>query len=78
MVWTQDSRRRFPNWSSRGKEFFVEKKSQSQGLKGYFPVLSWLPNYKVGWLRFDIITALSVWAPLVLKDIAYASLSPQE
>src|SRR5512136_684519 len=49
--------------------------SPTQGLKGYLPIVSWLPHYKAEWLRFDIIAALSVWALLVPQGIAYASIA---
>ena len=44
-------------------------------LAKYFPILDWLPRYKVEWLRFDVIAALSVWALLVPQSIAYASIA---
>jgi len=53
----------------------MENKSRTQGLKQYFPILSWLPHYKTEWLRFDIIAALSVWALLVPQGIAYSSIA---
>ena len=46
-----------------------------QGLKGYLPILGWLPNYKPAFLRFDLIAALSVWALLVPQGIAYAGIA---
>jgi SulP family sulfate permease len=39
------------------------------------PILEWLPHYKAGWLRFDVIAALSVWALLVPQGIAYSSIA---
>jgi high affinity sulfate transporter 1 len=53
----------------------MNNKSQTQGLKSYFPILLWLPHYKAEWLRFDLIAALSVWALLVPQGIAYASIA---
>ena len=53
----------------------MNKKSRTQGLKSYFPILLWLPHYKAEWLRFDLIAALSVWALLVPQGIAYASIA---
>jgi MFS superfamily sulfate permease-like transporter len=53
----------------------MDNKSQTQGLKSYFPILDWLPHYKAEWLRFDIIAALSVWALLVPQGIAYSSIA---
>ena len=50
-------------------------KPPTQGLKNYFPIITWLPHYKPEWLRFDIIAALSVWALLVPQSIAYGSIA---
>ena len=47
----------------------------TKGLKAYLPILEWLPSYQAGWLRFDIIAALSVWALLIPQGIAYASIA---
>jgi sulfate permease, SulP family len=41
----------------------------------YLPILEWLPRYQPGWLRFDLVAALSVWALLVPQGIAYASIA---
>jgi SulP family sulfate permease len=53
----------------------MKNKSQTRGLKSYFPILDWLPHYQREWLRFDIIAALSVWALLVPQGIAYSSIA---
>ncbi len=53
----------------------MDHQSQKQGLRGYFPILDWLPHYKAEWLRFDVIAALSVWALLVPQGIAYSSIA---
>jgi SulP family sulfate permease len=53
----------------------MASKPRSQGLKNYFPIITWLPHYKSEWLRFDIIAALSVWALLVPQSIAYGSIA---
>lgn len=45
------------------------------GLVRYLPILGWLPSYQAGWLRFDVIAALSVWALLVPQGIAYATIA---
>ena len=39
------------------------------------PILSWLPGYQRGWLRFDIIAGLTVCAILVPEGMAYAELA---
>ena len=53
----------------------MENRLPLQGLKAYLPILSWLPHYEAGWLRFDILAAVSVWALLVPQGIAYASIA---
>jgi high affinity sulfate transporter 1 len=53
----------------------LDDKPRKRGLRSYFPILLWLPNYKAEWLRFDMIAALSVWALLVPQGIAYASIA---
>ncbi len=55
----------------------AERGSQAptKGLRAFLPALDWLPVYQAGWLRFDIISALSVWALLVPQGIAYASIA---
>jgi sulfate permease, SulP family len=53
----------------------MASKPRTQGLKNYFPIITWLPHYKSEWLRFDIIAALSVWALLVPQSIAYGSIA---
>ena len=41
----------------------------------YVPILEWLPAYQLGWLRFDTIAGLTVWALLVPEAMAYATLA---
>lgn len=38
-------------------------------------ILSWLPGYQRGWLRFDLIAGLTVCAILVPEGMAYAELA---
>src|SRR5262245_58303904 len=52
----------------------------AHGVARYLPILEWLPRYQPGWLRFDLIAALTVWALIVPQAIAYvdiAALPPQ-
>ena len=44
-------------------------------LKRYFPILQWLPQYQLSWLRCDIIAGLAVWAVLVPTSMAYAGIA---
>ncbi|MFO7683068.1 MAG: SulP family inorganic anion transporter, partial [Chloroflexota bacterium] len=44
-------------------------------MKSYLPILSWLPNYQKGWLRADVIAALTIWALLVPEAMAYAGVA---
>ena len=50
-------------------------RSFATALKKLFPIVEWLPHYRSGWLRFDLIAAVSVWALLVPQGIAYASIA---
>jgi len=40
-----------------------------------WPIFSWLPGYRRGWLRFDVIAGLTVCAILVPEGMAYAELA---
>jgi SulP family sulfate permease len=52
-----------------------EHHSTSTKLKSYIPILEWLPKYQKGWIRGDVIAALTVWALLVPEAMAYASIA---
>jgi len=52
-----------------------ELKENGRSLKSYFPILTWLPAYQKGWLRGDIVAALTVWALVVPEAMAYASIA---
>ena len=42
----------------------------------YIPIVDWLPRYDWGgWVRFDLIAALTVWALLVPEAMAYAGIA---
>jgi MFS superfamily sulfate permease-like transporter len=38
-------------------------------------VLSWIKDYRRGWLRPDLLAALTVWAVLVPESLAYATIA---
>jgi high affinity sulfate transporter 1 len=41
----------------------------------FFPIVQWLPKYQSGWLRLDVIAALTVWALVVPEAMAYAGIA---
>ena len=45
------------------------------GIRRYLPILTWLPAYDRGFLRFDVIAGATVWGLLVPESIAYAGLA---
>src|SRR4051812_18788803 len=45
------------------------------GLHRFLPILTWLPGYERGWLRFDLIAGATIWGLLVPEMIAYAGLA---
>ncbi len=47
----------------------------SHRLLSYFPILQWLPNYNLTWLRADIIAGLTVWAVMVPEAMAYSGIA---
>jgi SulP family sulfate permease len=53
----------------------MNAKSSVAAVKRIFTIFEWLPHYKSGWLRFDVIAALSVWSLLVPQGIAYSSIA---
>jgi len=53
----------------------VSQQESKRTLKSYFPILEWLPNYDKGWLRGDVIAALTLWALLVPEAMAYAGIA---
>lgn len=56
----------------------VEKIAQEDSgfsVRSLVPILSWLPAYQKGWLRGDVIAALTVWALLVPEAMAYAGIA---
>lgn len=53
----------------------VNHGSRQSGLKRYIPILSWLPNYKRGWLSADVIAGLTLWGLVVPEGMAYAGVA---
>jgi SulP family sulfate permease len=45
------------------------------GIKKYFPILSWLPGYKSGWLRLDLVAGLTAAAVVIPQAMAYATIA---
>jgi SulP family sulfate permease len=48
------------------------------GLSAWVPAVGWLRRYDRGWLRADIIAAVTVWAVVVPQAIAYAGIAGLE
>jgi len=53
----------------------AEEQRSRFNLKSFFPILEWLPAYDKGWLRGDVIAALTLWALLVPEAMAYAGIA---
>lgn len=51
------------------------KRSATEVLRTYIPILTWLPTYQKSWLRADVIAALTIWALLVPEAMAYAGIA---
>jgi hypothetical protein len=51
------------------------RRPASDVIKSHVPILSWLPSYQKGWLRGDVIAALTLWALLVPEAMAYAGIA---
>ena len=49
--------------------------SPEKGLKGYLPILTWLPQYRRGWLSADLVAAITVLTLLVPEGMAYAQMA---
>ena len=48
----------------------MQATSPSRSIKSFVPLLDWLPKYLNGWLRGDIIAAITVWALVVPEAMA--------
>lgn len=53
----------------------VKSVSKPSSFASYFPILQWLPNYQLSWLKADIIAGLTVWAVMVPESMAYAGIA---
>lgn len=45
------------------------------GIKGFIPILSWLPRYDRAWLTVDVIAGLTLWGLVVPEAMAYAGIA---
>ena len=46
-----------------------------RGIRGFVPILTWLPAYDRSFLRLDVIAGATIWGLLVPEMIAYAGLA---
>lgn len=53
----------------------MERDVTPTGLARYMPILSWLPGYPSGWLRFDLIAGLTAAAVVIPQAMAYAAIA---
>lgn len=53
----------------------ISKRLGSLPLKGYVPILSWLPRYRRGWLRADVLAGITVWGTTVPTAMGYAQVA---
>jgi len=53
----------------------IQTVKKNGGVARFLPIVSWLPNYDMAWLKTDIIAGLSVWALMVPTSLGYASIS---
>ena len=47
----------------------------SNGIRRFIPILSWLPRYDRSWLAIDIIAGLTLWGLAVPEAMAYAGIA---
>ncbi len=48
---------------------------KAAGIRGFIPILSWLPRYNRKWLPVDIIAGLTLWGLVVPEAMAYAGIA---
>ncbi len=53
----------------------LEQETFSDRLRGYFPIINWLPAYEKQWLRPDLIAGTTLAAFTIPEAIAYADLA---
>ena len=44
-------------------------------LQQYFPILEWMPQYQLSWLKADLIAGVTIWAVIVPEAMAYAGIA---
>ena len=49
-------------------------KKGSRLSKRLVPLLDWLPHYRIGWLRNDLVAGVTVWAVMVPTALAYTGI----
>jgi high affinity sulfate transporter 1 len=53
----------------------AQQRATPSGIRKYLPVLSWLPGYPAGWLRFDLVAGLTAAAVVIPQAMAYAAIA---
>ena len=44
-------------------------------LRNYIPMLAWLSQYQLSWLRRDFVAGVSVWAVMVPTALTYTGIA---
>ena len=52
----------------------LTRQHSERSFKSFFPILDWLSNYKLSFLRPDIVAGITVCALLVPEAMAYAGI----
>ncbi|MFN2292571.1 MAG: SulP family inorganic anion transporter [Anaerolineae bacterium] len=53
----------------------IDQATAPSGIRRYIPILSWLPRYEAGWLRYDLLAGLVAAAVVIPQAMAYASIA---
>ncbi len=53
----------------------VEENATPTGIARYLPIVSWLPRYQKGWLRFDLLAGLTAAVVVIPQAMAYAAIA---
>ncbi len=53
----------------------MQHRHKSSNLTRYFPILEWLPQYQLSWLKADLIAGVTSWAVMVPTALAYAGIA---
>ena len=51
------------------------RQPRARGVRGWVPILDWLPAYDRRWLRADIVAGVAVAAMIVPKNLGYAGIA---